>query len=253
MSSTKQSPQGWPTDTKYVPILDLTNPRVDSDLKVRMAKLVSAYQSKVASSRGIPPSRLIRIRKISDPRHPAHGQRGLFAAQNLKPKQWIINYGGELVRDDEPQTQTSDYCLGYVRGYCIDACNSGNEARFANDFRGVPGASRNNIEFSEYEPPAQAGDIAIVGYRVGPIGIRKGEELLTSYGKGFWRGRGLNGNDDEASNCPGRHGLKKIDIPHGSSYYCSLCSETVDCTSSAGFRYCQRCVFGVCERCRTNG
>ena len=143
MTSTKSPPQGWPPDTKYVPILDLTNPRIDADLKVRMRELVSKYQSKVAPSRG-----LVRIRTISDPRHPAHGQRGLFAAQNLRPKQWIINYGGELVRDDEPQTETSDYCLGYVRGYCIDACKGGNEARFANDFRGVPGASRNNIEFS---------------------------------------------------------------------------------------------------------
>ena len=99
------------------------------------------------------------------------------------------------------------------------------------------------IEFSEYmyEPPA----LAIVGYRVGPMAIKKGEELLSSYGKGFWRGRGMNGNGDETSNCPGRHGLEQIDIPDGSSYYCSLCSETIDSTSSAGFRYCQRCVFGV--------
>ena len=250
--SNRPPPPGWPPDTRYVPILDLTNPRIDPDLRQQMRKLVSTYQSIIAS-RGVPPSKLVRIRTITDPHHPAFGQRGLFVAQNLKPRQWIINYGGELVRDDEPQAETSDYCLGYGKACCIDACNAGNESRFVNDYRGVPGATRNNVEFSEYEPPSTAGDIAIVGFRVGPLGIKRGDELLTSYGKGFWRGRGMNSRRDEASDCPGRHGWKEIDIPVGSSFYCSLCSETVDSTASAGFRYCQRCAFGACERCRTNG
>ena len=143
-------PPGWPPDTRYVPILDLANPRIDPDLRQQMRKLVSTYQS--VASRGVPPSKLVRIRTITDPHHPAFGQRGLFAAQTLKPRQWIISYGGELVRNDEPQTETSDYCLGYGRGCCVDACNAGNESRFVNDYRGVPGATRNNVEFSEYKP-----------------------------------------------------------------------------------------------------
>lgn len=154
------------------------------------------------------PVRAVRIRKVSDPSHPACGQHGLFAARKLEPREWVIDYCGELVPDGAPQLADSDYALafcstgcdaeGRFHGFAMDASRAGNEARFVNDYRGVPGAQRPNVEFSS--PGRQAGDPPwverSVGFRVLHKGVRKGEELLASYGKGFWKGRALEDDDD---------------------------------------------------------
>ncbi len=59
-----------------------------------------------------------------------------------------------------------------------------------NDFRDV--ARRPNVKFSDADAGASGGDApAIVGFRVMSEPIAKGEELLASYGKGFWEARGL--------------------------------------------------------------
>ena len=96
----------------------------------------------------------------------------------------------------------SDYDLSLDResGLAIDAAEMGNEARFINDYRGVPAAGVGeergerrrkgpNAEFRVYwdERGGGAGErgmgVWVVG---GGRGIRKGEEILVSYGKGFW-------------------------------------------------------------------
>mmetsp|Transcript_9232 Transcript_9232/g.25979 ORF Transcript_9232/g.25979 Transcript_9232/m.25979 type:complete len:122 (+) Transcript_9232:308-673(+) len=76
------------------------------------------------------------------------------------------------------------------------------------------------------------------------LGIKKGEEFANcvdfASGKGFWRGRGM---DSKATTPP----IGGIDTPVGSSYeYCfSLCSAGLDSSSSAGFRYYQRCLWSL--------
>lgn len=88
----------------------------------------------------------------------------------------------------------SDYDLSLDRyvGLGIDADRMGNEARFINDYRGV--RERPNAEFREmWVPTRGAGERAmgvwVLGGKGREKGIRKGEEICVSYGRGFWGAR----------------------------------------------------------------
>lgn len=97
--------------------------------------------------------------------------------------------------------ETSDYDLSLVRlpaaqfaavaesesGWIsvgVDAARCGNEARFVNDYRGV--APRANAVFKEWR--AGGGELRI-SVCSGPRGIEKNEEIVVSYGKGWWSAR----------------------------------------------------------------
>jgi len=83
----------------------------------------------------------------------------------------------------------------------------GNEARFINDYHGVNEAGPNAV-FEEYfvKVKGKGGKEvwqARMGVWVKPgleAGIAKGEEILLSYGRGYWKARGLSGGggDDVA-------------------------------------------------------
>ena len=95
----------------------------------------------------------------------------------------------------------SDYDLSLDRehGIGIDAAKTGNEARFINDYRGI--ADRPNAEFREvWDQGIKERGMAVYVLREGKSGkgkgIRKGEEILVSYGKGFWGAR-KNGTDTD--------------------------------------------------------
>ncbi|CAI4215450.1 unnamed protein product [Parascedosporium putredinis] len=162
----------------------------------------------------------IRITPISDPSHPANGQSGLFANKALKPGTFILLYLGNVHPETDVEAKESDYDLWLDRdaGIAVDASRSGNEARFVNDYRGVK--DRPNAEFREVwsarhqercmavfvlperknsratKKPA-AGKASSAGAAgkasassgAGAAGILKGEEILVSYGKGFWGAR----------------------------------------------------------------
>ena len=104
----------------------------------------------------------IGIRLIQDDRHPAHGQRGLFASRDFAPGDLIIPYIGYVHSSTESEQsvysstvsqhdvqgasigkwESSSYDLNLYRDegieLAIDAAEQGNEARFCNDYRGVP-------------------------------------------------------------------------------------------------------------------
>ncbi|KAL2259456.1 hypothetical protein VTK26DRAFT_6862 [Humicola hyalothermophila] len=113
----------------------------------------------------------------------------------------------------------SDYDLWLDRDadVAVDAARAGNEARFVNDYRGVPlpGPSsgrrmqqqqqqqqqrrkRPNAEFKVVWD-ARIGEKCMAVYvlpagkkavgRARMVGIARGEEVLVNYGKGFWQGR----------------------------------------------------------------
>ncbi|PSS03457.1 hypothetical protein BD289DRAFT_421330 [Coniella lustricola] len=193
------------------------------------------------------PSAKVRIHSITDPAHPACTQAGLFATRDLPPGSLILPYIGVLHASDDPAYAASDYDLWVTdrcgggagddtaggaetwregegrgaqslscSGVAVDATKSGNEARFINDYRGVPGAVRPNAEFCEVWD-VQKGEMGIAvfvmsagakrdkektkgkaqgkrGNGGGEVrdrsrGIGKGEEILVSYGKGFWENR----------------------------------------------------------------
>ena len=215
------------------------------------------------------PSSSVLITPITDPRHPACGQYGLFAARDLKPGELVLPYLGEvhvgtavpgkgvdggdthganrnakeesISEDVDHQEQDeedpnydytkSDYDLWLDRDgdVAVDAARVGNEARFVNDYRGVPprlllshdekgrtvkkndkrayngngnDKRKPNAEFKVVWDPRLAdgrGEKCMAVFvlpagkkatgRAREVGIAKGEEVLVSYGKGFWEGR----------------------------------------------------------------
>lgn len=186
------------------------------------------------------PCSLVKITPISTPSHPAYGQCGLFAASDLKPGTLILQYMGEIhVTPSEAQAvdpssnypvttlpnttkpdphANSNYDLSLDRelGIGIDADKSGTEARFINDYRGVAGTA--NAEFREIWDgnrgqrgmgvfvlkegkggKGKNGKSKVEGGKSGK-GIRKGEEILVSYGRGFWGARKDGGDKDENEN-----------------------------------------------------
>ena len=93
---------------------------------------------------------------------------------------------GEIHCDERPQ---SDYDLSLYRfpdglSVGIDASTTGNEARFVNDYRGI--ATRPNAAF--FDEKDEGGTLRMF-IRCGTQEIKKGEEILVSYGKSWWKAR----------------------------------------------------------------
>ena len=190
-------PKNWPHDLPYLNTLIYT-PSLDSQrLNVPRASLSPLDVIVNPAILRIPASH-VRITRITNPSHPAHGQHGLFATQQLAPSSFIVLYLGiaHLNTESDPQ---SDYDLSLDResGVSVDASQAGNEARFVNDYRGVRREGP-NAEFRDVWIEMGKGS---VGRRIGVFvlgagksrkkskGIMKGEEIVISYGKGFWNER----------------------------------------------------------------
>lgn len=161
----------------------------------------------------IPPDQIaatrcaVIIKTIEDPKHPAHGQRGLFAAHHLAPDRFICLYLGHVHTNALSDTDGhSDYDLSLDRdiGLSVDAARSGNQSRCANDYRGI--AERPNAEFrdcfikvaslkraggTKWERRVGIFVLSAGKARKRTAGIKEGEEVLVSYGKGFWGSRKL--------------------------------------------------------------
>lgn len=146
----------------------------------------------------------IKITNITDQTHPAFKQQGLFAGKNLEPNSFIIVYCGHMHGPDDLTSQDSDYDLMLDRdlNIGIDASRIGNEARFINDYRGVRAVGP-NAEFRDIWIDLGHGQV-LKGIGVFVLtagnskggkdpgrskGIKKGDEILVSYGKGFWSHR----------------------------------------------------------------
>lgn len=71
----------------------------------------------------------------------------------------------------------------------VDADKSGNAGRMVNDYRGVAGQP--NAEFKVGKGPG--GDMRMELWSL-KDGVKKGDEVLVSYGKGWWAGRRSEGN-----------------------------------------------------------
>ncbi|CAO3636578.1 unnamed protein product [Cunninghamella echinulata] len=138
--------------------------------------------------------RNIKIKKITDKSHPCCGAYGLIAAQTLLPRQLILDYLG--VVEYKTYSDTSDYVLRYGIDLSIDAEKYGNEGRFCNDFRGV--ASGPNVCFLNYLDE-QTQRIRVGIFVLGNRKIKKGEELLVTYGKSFWTNRGMDMHEQNHS------------------------------------------------------
>ncbi|KAJ4393656.1 hypothetical protein N0V93_002871 [Gnomoniopsis smithogilvyi] len=198
MGGQKQAlPKNWPEGLPY-----LTYPAYSPALSKSQLQSLRSKADASSDVREIPrdlkpgPCANVKITPITDTQHPACGQAGLFAARALPPGSLILPYMGELHAADEAVHLSSDYDLWLDRGgeVAVDAARMGNEARFVNDYRGVPGAVRANAEFGEVWD-VRRGEKGMAVF-VLPAGkkekgksggvIAKGQEILVSYGRGFW-------------------------------------------------------------------
>ncbi|KAF1361877.1 hypothetical protein EJ07DRAFT_109805 [Lizonia empirigonia] len=189
-------PKGWPEGTTYLRApsysIKLSKDKLNTLL---LSKADLSSTNPVLTTRG--PYTNVKITAISNASHPAHGEHGLYAAEHLPPDSFILPYLG-FVHDQIESDETSDYDLSLERelGISVDASKMGNEARFINDYRGVSTAP--NAEFRDVLVDVGFG---IVEKRMGVFvlsagksrkrgkGIGRGEEILISYGKGFWSER----------------------------------------------------------------
>ena len=198
MNKTKP-PSGWPENVEYLCSSLRVSPGVEASvLKLLHTPNAATSQLDKISVRQCPsPNPLVRITPIVSPHHPAQGQNGLFATKHLAPSTFILPYLGCL-HSEEGSDPDSDYDISLDRelGLAIDATLAGNEARMINDFRGI--SDRPNAEFKDIWVQLEVGKwerwcgvfvlgAGKAGKRKG--GIKAGEEILTSYGRGFWKAR----------------------------------------------------------------
>ena len=205
-TNSDQLPRNWPDDVLF--LTDHTfSTAVAPDLRVALSKSTNegSPYSKVPTETLKSPCPWVEIQIISDEKHPAYGQRGLFAFQHLEPDGFICLYLGHVHTNSLSDTNAySDYDLSLDRdiGLSVDAAKSGNESRFANDYRRI--ADRPNAEFRDclvlvksekradgVKWERRVGIFVLSAGKAGKrkAGIKAREEILVSYGKGFWESR----------------------------------------------------------------
>ncbi|KAI0768565.1 SET domain protein [Trametes elegans] len=179
-------PPHWPENVRYItePQYHASVPQQIRDIILQLHTTSPTPPATTALPAVAKPAVIIQL--ISDPSHPARGQNGLFAAKKIPPRTLILDYIGETHCDDRPH---SDYDLSLYRSpdhisVGVDAQHAGNEARFINDYRGVK--ARPNAVFQERR--TDHGELRMSVWS-GSETIKKGEELLVSYGKSWWRSR----------------------------------------------------------------
>ncbi|KAF5007093.1 hypothetical protein FDECE_6559 [Fusarium decemcellulare] len=184
-------PKNWPDGFPY-----LRAPLHDKSLSPSHLQALGSKPSPssdtpiIASSATTTPCPLVKIQPITNSTHPANGQCGLFAAQNLAPGSFILAYLGRVHSGAASSTE-SDYDLWLDReaDAAVDAAAEGNEGRYVNDYRGV--GDRANAEFRTVWCE-RWGELCVGVWVLGGGkkkkggGIKKGDEILVSYGKGFW-------------------------------------------------------------------
>lgn len=195
MTHDTSPPLNWPADVTFL------------DKQRYATRFPNALKSRIQSKSTVPrlpKCRLVRIQVISDPGHPAKGQRGLFASQKILPLTHIIDYLGEVHYDERLE---SDYDLSLLRltssesvalgmedsdiSVGVDAQCMGNEARFINDYRGT-GVAKPNAELKDR---IVDGEMRMSVWSLNKP-IQRGDEILVSYGKSWWKARadeGVNG------------------------------------------------------------
>ncbi|KAL1405550.1 hypothetical protein Q8F55_009188 [Vanrija albida] len=211
-------PPGWPEDVAFlvrprlapgfppelVPLLLAASPSSSpaSSFASSFSSSASASSSPRYAPRPTPHPATVAIKRVSTPAHPAHGQRCLVARKRIAPGELVIPYLGVVHADVEGRPSPhaeSDYDLSLLRlsgadprnpfpglhvSLGVDAAGAGNAARFVNDYRGV--AARPNAEFRVGR--GDAGELRMEVWAL-KAGIAKGDEVLVSYGKGWWGAR----------------------------------------------------------------
>ncbi|KAG5466818.1 hypothetical protein LSCM1_00995 [Leishmania martiniquensis] len=126
------------------------------------------------------PEEVLEVRVITDPRHPAYGQAGLFAKSTIPSNTIVTPYSG-FIEVFGTSCNSRTYTMGFGAfgdDYALDAEFVGNYGRFANDPRGV-GTLQANVSAENRFNSRGESFTALVSRRQ----ISAGEEILMSYGK----------------------------------------------------------------------
>jgi len=109
---------------------------------------------------------------------------GVFANEDIPPYSTLIHYVGLLTLDREIDPKhDSTFSFSAIKNYSIDAALRGNWARFMNH---APEKSpANNAVPWEYYTAAGPRIV----FTAGAKGIKKGEQILYSYGDDYWKGK----------------------------------------------------------------
>ncbi|KAF2417641.1 hypothetical protein EJ08DRAFT_654490 [Tothia fuscella] len=197
-----RTPRLWPPDILY-----LSKPVISTYITTQDLELLNTSSSNTPSIRQTTgPCARVKIAPIHNSNHPAKGQNGLFATLHLEAGTFLLFYLG-FVHGKADTDPNSDYDLSLDRelGIGIDATKMGNEGRFINDYRGITSTGP-NCEFKEVWVEIGKGltekRMAIYVLPTGKSGkraqgIEKGEEILVSYGKGFWNERNSDRNHNK--------------------------------------------------------
>jgi SET domain-containing protein len=170
-------PSHWPQNVRYI-----TTSEYHSSVPRHVRIYIQGHSQSSQPQRERPS---VTIRRLTTLTHPACGQFGLFASKKIPPRTRILDYLGEVHCDE----RDSDYDLSLYRsedGYNVgvDAALHGNEARFINDFRGV--RDKPNAFFVDVR--TTSGELRMSVWS-GSEMIKKGDEILVSYGKPWWNAR----------------------------------------------------------------
>ncbi|TKA66488.1 hypothetical protein B0A49_08457 [Cryomyces minteri] len=196
VSNSNRVPKNWPRDVAYLAVPSYSK-AVTTELLQSLNVAPSTSINPLSSTLLKSPSPIIHITPIENNAHPANGQYGLFAAQHLPPSSFITLYLGRVHTSaacDTDPASNYDLCLDRELGIGIDATHCGNEARFINDYRGIKAAGPNAefrdvwVDVGNGKLERRIGVFVLGAGRSGRRvkGISKGEEVLVSYGKGFW-------------------------------------------------------------------
>ncbi|KAJ9095972.1 hypothetical protein QFC21_005334 [Naganishia friedmannii] len=215
MPSDELAPPNWPLSVIYTSctIVSPHFPSPQLHYINRLAKPNSTLRSLPPLPLCKHPKDVARIKLVTQPDHPAKGQNGLFAVRKVEAGAKVIDYVG-VIHSRTPEGQEraavdeheeSDYDLSLIRCMSvplpsesetqteptlidigIDAAKHGNAARMINDYRGI--ASKPNCEFRQVWDPV-SGWARMEVWTLPGVGLKKGEEVLVSYGKGFWAAR----------------------------------------------------------------
>ena len=106
---------------------------------------------------------------------------GVFAKENIPPYSTLIQYTGLLMLDDEINPDhDSTFSFTDYKAYSIDAAKHGNWARFMNHC-GEGEKGNNAIPWEHYTEEGPR-----IVFTSGPRGIKKGQQILYSYGDDYW-------------------------------------------------------------------
>ncbi|KAF9905062.1 hypothetical protein BX616_001105 [Lobosporangium transversale] len=124
----------------------------------------------------------------SPPDHPVLGSYGLFATKLLRPGLHLLDYIS-LVVPDGYADPNSDHTLYLCNDLNLDASVHGNHGRFVNDFRGIRTQEQGPNVCWDLHRDVITGQVRM-GCKVLKR-IQPGEEILCTYGKAYWKSRGI--------------------------------------------------------------